>query len=125
MDQKNDNLQDIHDGEELEEPSVNPTVIGWGVAAVIFSILALTFNDSPLVLGASFFAKFMAFMAGSVLGWIGALIGDAIRKFASPNAIYTQGGVASIVWAKLFWICGPQVIGLLAGVFIGLAVVLR
>lgn len=125
MEQKNDNLQDIHDGEELEEPSVNTTVIGWGVAAVIFAILALTFNDSPLVLGASFFAKFMAFMAGSVLGWIGALIGDAIRKFASPDAIYTQGGVASIVWAKLFWICGPQVIGLLAGVFIGLAVVLR
>lgn len=125
MEQNNGNIQDLHEDEESKDLPINPSVIGWGIASVIFTILALTFNDSPLVLGASFFAKFMAFMAGSVLGWIGALIGDAIRKFASPDAIYTQGGVASIVWAKLFWICGPQVIGLLAGVFIGLAVVLR
>ena len=47
MDQKNDNLQDIHDGEELEESSVNPTVIGWGVAAVLFAILALTAYFGP------------------------------------------------------------------------------
>lgn len=125
MEQKNGNIQDLHEDEESKNLPVNPSVIGWGIASVIFTILALTFNDSPLVLGASFFAKFMAFMVGSVLGWIGALIGDAIRKFASPDAIYTQGGVASIVWAKLFWICGPQVFGLLAGVFIGLAIVLK
>ncbi|QRY76907.1 hypothetical protein JVX91_14895 [Pseudomonas sp. PDNC002] len=124
MTMENENPQDLPEDDDSQELPVNPAVVGWGVAAVIFAILALTFNDSPLVLGAGFFAKFVAFLVGSVLGWIGALIGDAIRKFASPDAIYTSGGVASIVWAKLFWICGPQVIGLLAGVFIGCAIVL-
>ena len=124
MEQNSEKLQEIHENDEDKELPVNPAVIGWGIAAVIFAILALTFNDSPMVLGASFFAKFMAFVVGSVLGWIGALMGDGIRKFASPDAIYTSGGIASIFWAKVFWICGPQVIGLLAGVFIGLAIVL-
>ncbi len=125
MTMENENPQVPYDSDESQKLPVNPAVIGWGVAAVIFSILALTFNDSPLVVGAGLFTKFMAFVVGSILGWIGALIGDAIRKFASPDAIYTSGGVASIVWTKLFWICGPQVIGLLAGVFIGCAIVLR
>lgn len=125
MEQNNENLQEAHEDEESNDLPVNPAVIGWGVAAAIFAILALTFNNSPLVLGAGFFAKFMAFLVGSLLGWIGALIGDAIRKFASPDAFYTSGGMASIVWTKLFWICGPQIIGLLAGVFIGITIVLR
>ncbi|MDF1649725.1 hypothetical protein, partial [Pseudomonas aeruginosa] len=50
---------------------------------------------------------------------------DGLTTTASPDAFYTSGGMTSIVWTKLFWICGPQIIGLLAGVFIGITIVLR
>lgn len=104
---------------------ISPAGIGWGLAAVVFSILCIVFNNSPLVLGAGFFAKFLAVIVGSVLGLIGALLGDAIRKFAHPDAVYTNGGILNLIWIKVFWLMGPQVIGLLAGVFIGCAIVLR
>ncbi|EMQ0931517.1 hypothetical protein QCC37_07330 [Pseudomonas aeruginosa] len=29
---------------------ISPAVIGWGLAAVVFSILCMVFNNSPLVL---------------------------------------------------------------------------
>lgn len=125
MEQKNENTQEVYEDDESQEPSVNPALIGWGIASVILAILAISFNNSPLVLGAGFFAKFMAFLVGSVLGLIGALIGDAIRKFASPDAVFTNGGILSLVWVKVFWLLGPQVIGLFAGVLIGIAIVLK
>ncbi|WP_423356998.1 hypothetical protein [Pseudomonas citronellolis] len=104
---------------------ISPAAIGWGVAAVIFSALCMVFNNSPLVLGAGFFMKVFAVIVGSVLGLIGALLGDAIRKFAHPDAVYTNGGILNLIWIKVFWLIGPQVIGLVAGSLIGCAIVLR
>ena len=46
------------------------------------------------LLAAGFFAKCVAIVAGAVLGWVCALIGDAMRRFARPNAIFTSGGPA-------------------------------
>ena len=40
---------------------------------------------------------------------IGTLLGDAIRKFAHPDAVYT-GGILNLIWIKVFWLMGPQVI---------------
>ena len=53
------------------------------------------------------------------------LIGDAIRKFAHPDAVFTGGGMLSLIWIKVFWKVGPQVIGLFIGVMLGCALVLR
>ena len=111
--------------EETHTPSISPTLIGWALAAVVASILMVTFNNSPMVLGAGFFMKLLAAIAGSVLGLIGALIGDAIRKFAHPDAVFTSGGIFSLIGTKLFWLLGPQTIGLLLVVAIGCALVLR
>ena len=106
-------------------PPLAPAVVGWGIAAIVMSILMVTFNHSAMVLGAGFFLKVLAAMAGAVLGLVGALIGDAIRRFAQPDAVYTTGGTLHLIWLKLFWLLGPQVIGLIIGVALGCSLVLR
>lgn len=111
--------------DDQEVPSLSPAIIGWTIAAIVLSILAITFNNSAMVLGAGFFMKFLAVVVGSVLGLIGALLGDAIRKFAHPDAVFTSGGLFQLVWIKMFWLLGPQLIGLVLGAFLGISLVLR
>lgn len=104
--------------------AVSQTVILWGVAALVLAILMCTFNNSPMVLRAGFFAKTFAVILGTALGLGGALIGDALRKFAHPDSVYTRGGFFHLIWIKVFWACGPQVIGLGIGVALGCSLVL-
>ncbi len=111
--------------DDQDVPGLNPAIIGWAIAAIVLSILAVTFNNSAMVLGAGFFMKFLAVIVGSVLGLIGALLGDAIRKFAHPDAVFTNGGLFQLVWIKVFWLLGPQLIGLVLGAFLGISLVLR
>lgn len=123
MTQQSEYDNDAPDAEN--DAPVNPVVVGWAIAAVVVSILFVTVNNSPMVLGAGFWAKFLAVVVGSILGLIGALIGDAIRNFAHPDAVYTSGGMFSLIWIKLFWMFGPQVIGLVVGIGFGCSFVLR
>lgn len=121
-------MEQQHEQESINETTslpVSPALIGWGLASVVFSILCIVFNTSAMVLGASFSLKLLAVIVGSILGLIGALIGDAIRKFAHPDAVYTHGGIFSLIWIKVFWRLGPQVIGLVVGVALGCSLVLR
>lgn len=104
---------------------ISPALIGWGVAATVLAIVSVTFNSSPMAFGAGWFAKCLAVLVGAFLGWLGALAGDAIRKFAHPDAVFTNGGILSLIWIKVFWAVGPQVLGLCVGVFFGGAMVLR
>lgn len=117
--------QPQHPTSEDSLPPFNPILIGWGIAALALGILSVTFNTSAMVLGAGLLAKCFAVLVGTVLGWIGAVVGDAIRKFAHPDAVYTSGGLLSLLWIKIFWRIGPQLIGLVAGVMVGCALVLH
>ncbi|THG82999.1 hypothetical protein E5198_08540 [Pseudomonas sp. A-1] len=110
---------------ENHDLPLKPATIGWGVAALALSIFIIVFNNSAIVLGAGFFAKCMAVVAGSALGWGGAMIGDAIRRFAHPDAVFTSGGILQLVWIKIFWALGPQVIGLLIGSLVGVSLMLK
>jgi hypothetical protein len=38
--------------------------------------------------------------------------------------VFTQGGFFSLVFMKLFWLAGPQLIGLFIGVMLGISQVL-
>lgn len=105
--------------------SISPAMIGWGVAAAVLAIVSVTFNASPMALGAGWLAKCMAVLVGAFLGWLGALAADAIRKFAYPDAVFTSGGILSLIWIKVFWAVGPQILGLCMGVFFGGAMVLH
>ncbi|MCD6010091.1 hypothetical protein [Halomonas sp. IOP_31] len=104
--------------------SLSPAMVGWGIAAIIVSFVVLTFNTSPMVLGASFFAKLLAGLLGSVFGVVGALLGDMLRRFVHPDMVFTSGGFFSLLGIKLFWLVGPQLIGLGIGVALGCALVL-
>lgn len=53
-------------------------------------------------------------------GFIGVLLGDLIRRFAIPDMVFTTGGFFQLLKTRLFWMCGPQLIGMT----IGIAVVL-
>ncbi|OHC29808.1 MAG: hypothetical protein A2Y50_01335 [Pseudomonadales bacterium RIFCSPLOWO2_12_59_9] len=125
MEAPNENNHGLTEDKGSAGFSITPAIIGWGIAALVVAIISVTHNNSAMVLGAGLFAKFMAVLVGSVLGLGGALLGDAIRKFAHPDAVYTNGGIFSLIWIKVFWAMGPQVIGLIVGVMIGCGMVLR
>lgn len=111
--------------EVSEKPQINPAIILWGFVSLAFAILACVVNTSAMVLSAGFFAKLIAVIVGAALGLGGALIGDALRKFAHPDAVYTTGGFFLLIWIKVFWKIGPQVIGMGIGVVLGMSLVLK
>lgn len=117
--------QHNNDSQSDESLAISPSVILWSIAAFILAILMVTFTASPIVLSASFIAKFFAVVIGTPLGLIGALIGDAVRKFAHPDSFFTSGGFFQIIGTKLFWLCVPQLIGLIIGTAIGIALILN
>jgi hypothetical protein len=69
--------------------------------------------------------KMVAILVGTGLGTLGALAGDAIRRFTKPEGFFTTGGMGSILRTKLFWMVGPQLIGLVLGVLLGASFVLK
>lgn len=109
---------------ESEGVALSKEVIGWGVAAFLLALLMISKNTAPSVLAAGFFAKFFAFLVGTVMGWAGALIGNALRKFVQPDSVFTSGGFFHLLWVKVFWALGPQLIGLVIGTAIGMGLVL-
>lgn len=106
--------------DQIPENQSSPSSVGWALAAVVFAIFMLASTESH----AGFFAKFFAFLLGSFLGWLGAVIGDAIRRFALPDSFFTSGGMESIITTKLFWMFGPQLVGLVLGTALGIGLVL-
>ncbi len=103
---------------------ISSTLIIWGIAAIVLSILMIINNTSGQVLGAGWFQKSIAVICGAAIGTLGALAGDAIRKFARPNAVFTNGGFFQLIWIKVFWSIGPQSIGLIIGVSLGESLIL-
>lgn len=120
-----DNMNDFDRQDGIDTPAWIPAAIGWGIAATALAIFSVTSNTSSLALGASTAAKVFAVIVGILLGTVGALLGDALRRFARPGAFFTQGGFFSLIWIRVFWTIGPQVIGLVIGVLLGGALVLR
>lgn len=104
---------------------IQKSMVIWGAVAFIISIIMVTNNNASFVLAAGFFTKFFAVILGSAFGLAGALIGDAIRKFALPDGFITNGGMGSIIWTKIFWAIGPQSIGVFIGVALGCSIILH
>ncbi|WP_205742712.1 hypothetical protein [Onishia niordana] len=103
---------------------ISPSIMGWGIAAIIASCVMLTFNTSTMVVGAGLFAKIIAGVLGSALGVTGALVGDMLRLSLRPNIVFTSGGIYSLFSTKLFWLLGLQLLGLFIGVALGCSLVL-
>ena len=108
-------------GSDVPESNNNllNSAIIWGIAALVISILLVSSNNSNALIHASIWLKIAAVIVGTPLGMAGALIGDAVRKFAAPDMYFTSGGMGQLIWLKIFWKIGPQSIGLLIGVVLG------
>ena len=112
------------EGSRAPRPSqFSMTIIIWGCLSIILAFLMLKFNTSAIVLGATFWSKALAFLVASVLGLVGSLLGDAIRRFAAPDMLFTSG-MGSLIWQKIFWLIGPQSIGCFVGVGLGVSIIL-
>ncbi|MCV0437432.1 MAG: hypothetical protein K5880_02285 [Hydrogenophaga sp.] len=97
----------------------------WGSVAFAIGSFMMIFNEAPRVLLASFFTKAFAVLLGTALGIVGAAIGESIRRFALPSGFFTTGGMTSIIKTKLFWMIGPQFIGMFIGMGLGIGFVMR
>lgn len=105
---------------EAKEISTNGTKQAYYIFYLIISVLVaffITFVNTKIHSG--FLMKLLGAIGGSVGGFLGFLVGDFIRKLAIPDMIFTSGGFFSLLRARLFWMCGPQLIG----IFIGAALV--
>ena len=58
------------------------------------------------------------FITGSIGGTIGMAIGRIVRDWVRPDFIVTGDGMKGLVKARLFWAIGPQLIGMLVGLFL-------
>jgi len=68
-----------------------------------------------------FFLKLIIGIGASITAMIGFFIGDVLRKFVVPDAVFTSGGFFKLLKIKLFWMCGPQLIGIGIGAIIGVS----
>lgn len=58
---------------------------------------------------------FFLWFGGTLLGYIGVRVGDAVRRIARPDVIVVAGGVSDALWARMWWAVGPQIAGLYFG----------
>jgi hypothetical protein len=94
--------------------------LGWLVGSFVLSILLVAMQKHGPIAQLGFFAKTVCVVVGGVLGFAGYLIGDGLRRFTMPDAFFTEGGLGSILVIKLFWMLGPQLIGLVIGAWTGI-----
>jgi len=64
--------------------------------------------EASLFSGGSYILFFFTFC------FLGALIGDGMRRFAMPS-FYFANGMLDLLGKRLFWMVGPQFIGMIAG----------
>ena len=124
MDQNNASQQGAGDNAGPSQ-AVNPVIVLWGGASFVLAIIILVVSKSGPIAHAGFFGKLFGFIVAVPCGLIGALIGDAIRRFVIPDAVITTGGFFSLLKEKMFWMVGPQAIGLFIGVFLGFSIILH
>ena len=75
-----------------------------GTASTSFQIVGAT---------AGIFAAVLFIPVGR-LGW---RCGDFLRKFALPDSVFVGGGFEGLIRQRLFWMVGPQTIGVLISFF--------
>lgn len=93
----------------------------YAVLSVLISIFIIFVNDR---IRSGFFMKLVGVVVSSGAGFIGFLLGDFLRKLALPDMIFTTGGFFSLLRQRLFWMCGPQLIGIVLGSMIAASQVL-
>jgi hypothetical protein len=105
------------EGNKAEQ--VNPMFIIYAILAVVFGLAYAIWPPGSF----GFFSRIFIFIFATIFSFVGILIGDAVRKIAIPDSIFTTGGIFAILKQKLFWFIGPQLVGALIGGSIGSAII--
>lgn len=79
--------------------------VGWIVFSLMVGIVVLSFMYH------------MSIVLVAFIGYIGAVIGNAIRIYALPNVYTTDGTVMGSFYKRLYWNHIPQLSGFM-GIFI-------
>ena len=87
------------------------------ILAIVWCVIA---DDADPPVG--FWGKTAIFIGAYLGSYVGAKIGDCLRKIAHPDAFITSGGMSDILKTKFFWAFGPQLIGMGIGSLIGMSI---
>jgi len=87
--------------------------VGWVTFAIMIAIVVLSIKGGSIGAGLLFIT----------IGYIGSVIGNALRLYAMPDAYFTDGTLWGNVKAKFFWGHGPQVAGFFLIYIIGLKII--
>ena len=85
------------------------------VLTVLLSFL-FCFITAPDGQDFSFGRRLFASIASIPTGFIGVLLGDLLRRLVIPDIVFTTGGFFQLLKTRLFWMCGPQLIGMVIGI---------
>lgn len=109
-------------GAMSESNERNPMQILYVILCLLFAIFCAFIKYKGYSVG--FFARVMMFIFCFIGSYIGALIGDFLRRLALPDSFFTSGGIIDILKTKLFWAIGPQFIGIFIGGIVGTSIIL-
>lgn len=86
--------------------------VGWIVFTMMIVILGFTiygaFNSTAMFAQLKSSSGTFVFLG---LGYIGAVIGNAMRLYGMPDMYFTDGTLWGAIKTRFFWSHGPQVIG--------------
>ncbi|MGP3659705.1 hypothetical protein ACTU9R_22285 [Burkholderia gladioli] len=93
----------------------------WLVLALLIAFLATGIYLPPHI-HLSVPKFFAIWLGGTLLGYVGVRLGDAVRRVARPDVIVTPGRVSDALWARICWGIGPQIVGLYLGAVTGTSI---
>jgi len=76
--------------------------VGWVSFGIIIFLLILSLSANG------------SFLLIAILGYFGAVIGNAIRIYAMPTFYSTDGTVLGSFYKRLYWNHGPQIGGFIS-----------
>lgn len=111
-----ENEELMYSGTNQEEVSVAPRIQKHAIICFVIALLfCIGMWFQPQEIG--FWGGILFIVFATLFTTIGVFIGDALRRFAMPDAFFSTGFVDTIK-QKLFWGFGPQVIGWIVGIVV-------
>lgn len=97
------------------DPAKRNYLVFYLVLTIVISF-AFCFITTPNGVDFGFGRRLFASIASIPTGFIGVLLGDLIRRLVIPDMVFTTGGFFQLLKTRLFWMCGPQMIGMVIGI---------
>ncbi|MDL2297846.1 hypothetical protein LJC40_01685 [Synergistaceae bacterium OttesenSCG-928-D05] len=93
-----------------QSSSVNPVIWIYAILSPCAVVYFVLWGN-----GHGFFRNLLPFVCFSIVAFIGALVGDFIRRLLMPAFIVGRD-TSDMILSQIFWWIGPQAIGMALGV---------